>query len=112
MKRQRVAVAGAGFAGLVVVAMTSFIHTAAAATKNPEPTPASVLIDAMESELHRAMGSLGNTATDATQQPKPYFISYAVSDSDRIAMTAQFGAISGSNESRLRMADVQVRLGT
>jgi TldD protein len=112
MKRQRVAVAGVGFAGLVVVAMTSVGHTAAAATKTPEPTPASVLIDAMETELHRAMGSLGNTATDATQQPRPYFLSYAVSDSDRIAMTAQFGAITGLNESRRRIADVQVRLGT
>ena len=125
MKRQRAAVAGVGFAGLVVVAMTSVSHIATAATKNPEPTPASILIDAMESELHRAMGSLGNTAADATQQPgspagvsagveqpKPYFLSYAVSDSDRIAMAAQFGAITGSNESRRRIADVQVRLGT
>jgi TldD protein len=111
MKRQRVAVAGVGFAGLVVVAMTSVGHTAAAATKNPEPSPASILIDTMESELHRAMGSLGNTATDATQQPKPYFLSYAVSDSDSISMAAQFGAITGSNESRRRIADVQVRLG-
>jgi predicted Zn-dependent protease len=84
-----------------------------------------LLIDTMESELHRAMGSLGNTAADATQhpgspagaaagveQPKPYFLSYAVSDSDGIVMSAQFGAIVASNESRRRMADVQVRLGT
>jgi TldD protein len=112
MKRQRVAVAGVGLAGLVVVAMTSIGHIAAAATANPEPSPASILIDTMESELHRAMTSLGNTATDATQQPKPYFLSYAVSDSDSIAMSAQFGAIVGSNESRRRVADVQVRLGT
>jgi predicted Zn-dependent protease len=66
----------------------------------------------MESELHRAMGSLGNTATDASQQPKPYFLSYAVADADSISMSAQFGAIVGSNESRRRVADVQVRLGT
>jgi len=112
MKRQRVAVAGVGLAGLVVVTMTSIGHIAAAATAKPEPSPASILIDIMESELHRAMGSLGNTATDATQQPKPYFLSYAVSDADSIAMSAQFGAIVGSHESRRRVADVQVRLGT
>jgi TldD protein len=112
MKRQRVAVAGVGLAGLVVVAMTSVGHIAAAATTHPEPNPTTVLIDSMESELHRAMGSLGNSATDATQQPKPYFLSYAVSDSDSIAISAQFGAITGSNESRRRIADVQVRLGT
>jgi len=112
MKRQRVAVAGVGLAGLVVVAMTSVGHIAAAATTHPEPNPTAILIDTMESELHRAMGSLGNSATDATQQPKPYFLSYAVSDSDSIAISAQFGAITGSNESRRRIADVQVRLGT
>jgi TldD protein len=112
MKRQKVAVAGVGFAALVVVAMTSISHVAAAATTNPEPSPASVLIDAMESELHRAMQSLGNTATDATQQPKPYFLSYAVADAESISISAQFGAIVGSNENRRRIADVQVRLGT
>jgi TldD protein len=112
MKRQRVAVAGVGLAGLAVVAITSVGHIAAAATTNSEPTPTSVLIDTMESELHRAMGSLGNSATDATQQPKPYFLSYAVSDADSITMSAQFGALTNSNESRRRVADVQVRLGT
>ena len=112
MKRQRVAVAGVSFAGLVIAAMTSIGHIAAAATTSTDHNSTSVLIDTMESELHRAMGSLGNTATDATQQPKPYFLSYAVSDSDSISMSAQFGALVGSNESRRRMADVQVRLGT
>jgi TldD protein len=112
MKRQKVAVAGVSLAGLAVVAITSVGHIAEAATPNPAPNPTSALIDTMESELHRAMNSLGNTATDATQQPKPYFLSYAVSDADSIAMSAQFGAIMGLNESRRRMADVQVRLGT
>ncbi len=112
MKRQRVAVAGVSFVGLVVAAMTSLGHIAAAATTSTDHNSTSILIDTMESELHRAMGSLGNTATDATQQPKPYFLSYAVSDSDSISMSAQFGALVASNESRRRMADVQVRLGT
>ena len=111
MKRQRVAIAGVGFAGMAVMAISSVCHSAIAATKNPEPAPAAVLIDAMESELHRAMNSLGNNATDATQQPKPYFLSYAVSDSDGMNLTAQFGAITGSHRNRRRIADVQVRLG-
>src|SRR5207302_6147152 len=112
MKRQIASVTGVGFAGLIVVAVTCVCHMAAAATTKSDPFPAAVLVDAMESELHRAMSSLGNTATDNTQQPKPYFLSYAVSDSDSIAISAQFGAIVGSNESRRRIADVQVRLGT
>jgi TldD protein len=112
MKRQKLAVAGVGFAGLAVVALASVSHTASAATSNPAPTPSTVLIDTMESELHRAMGSLGNTATDASQQPKPYFLSYAVSDSNTVSISAQFGAISSNRESRRRTADIQVRLGT
>ncbi len=97
------------FAGLVGVAISS-VDYSAAATKSPEPAPAAVLIDTMESELHRAMTSLGNNATDATQ-PKPYFLSYAVSDSDSMSMTRSSGR-SLVSESHRRVADVQVRLGT
>jgi predicted Zn-dependent protease len=113
MKRQN-AVAGAGLAGFLMVAIASPGHIVSAAAISPHPAaaPTLVLLDTMETELHRAMSSLGNTATDATQQPKPYFLSYAVSDSDSISLTAQFGAITGSRESRRRSADVQVRLGT
>jgi TldD protein len=111
MMRQRVAVAGISIAGLVVVAISSVGQNAVAATKTPEPAPAVVLLDTMESELHRAMNSLGNNATDATPQPKPYFLSYAVSDSDSIGISAQFGAINGSRENHRRIADVQVRIG-
>ena len=57
------------------------------------------------------MDSFGNNATDASQQPKPYFLSYAVSESDSIGMSAQFGAINGSRENHRRIADVQVRIG-
>ncbi len=112
MMKQRAAVAGVSFAGLVVVAISSVGQNAIAATKSPAPAPAVVLLDTMEAELHRAMGSLGNSATDATQQPKPYFLSYAVSDSDSRSISAQFGAINGSRENHRRIADVQVRLGT
>ncbi len=125
MSRQKVAVAGFGVAGLVAVAITLLGHSAVAATSNPAPNPTTILIDTMESELHRAMNSLGNNPPKrpssrgppagkpaGVEQPKPYFLSYAVSDSDGIAMSAQFGAIVTSNESRRRTADVQVRLGT
>src|SRR6266851_7203362 len=107
MKRQRVSVAGAGLAGLVVAAMMSSGRIALAAAAKPEKAP--VLMDAMDAELHRAMSSLGGS--DAAQ-PKPYFLSYAVSDSDSIGISAQYGAITGSTGSRRRTADVQVRLGT
>ncbi len=96
----------------------------------------------MQAELTRALASLGTTPqppapqapaaqppapqlapaaaqpisaalADAGQpSPKPYFISYAVSDSSSVAMAASFGAITSSNQSRRRMADVQVRIGS
>jgi TldD protein len=67
----------------------------------------------MDSELHRAMSSLGtpDTASDATQQPRPYFISYSVADSSNISMAAQHGAITASTQSHRRVADIQIRLG-
>jgi len=73
----------------------------------PEKTP--VLVDAMDAELSRAMSSLGGSDPAS---PKPYFVSYAVSDTDSIAISAQYGAITSANDSRRRTADVQVRLGT
>ena len=68
----------------------------------------------MESELGRAMSALGSSAPDAKgqPQPKPYFMSYAVSDVSSVAISAQFGALTGENESRRRIADVQVRIGS
>ena len=102
--------AGAGLAVLFLMAAATPIREVVAAAK-PEAAPNMVLIDTMEAELHRAMGSLGSSTADAAQ-PRPYFLSYAVSDSDGIGIAAQFGAITGSNESRRRFADVQVRVGT
>jgi predicted Zn-dependent protease len=69
------------------------------------------LIDAMDAELHRALASLG-TSGDPSQQIRPYFLSYVVSDSESFSMTAQYGAIALSNQSRRRTADIQLRVGT
>ena len=107
MKRTRVSVAGAGLAGLAMVAVVSSGRMAVAAGATPEKSP--VLVDAMDAELHRAMSSLGSSDPAA---PKPYFLSYAVSDSDSLAIGAQYGAITNSDDSHRRTADVQVRLGT
>ena len=102
--------------------------TANGAVNGPgEPIPVktkadSVLLDVMASELDRAMKSLGSAAAQATPnpdpkaknqpQPKPYFMSYAVSDVESVSLSAQFGALSGDQESHRRSADVQVRLGS
>ncbi len=80
-----------------------------------------VLIAAMEAELHRALAALGAAivpaaATDAPHtavgQPRPYFLSYAVADTETLNITAQFGAVTQTSANRTRIADVQVRLGS
>ncbi len=86
---------------------------ASAGTRDP------VLIEAMESELHRAAGALGSamvpvspaTAPGASS-PKPYFLSYQVADAETVNITAQFGAVTQSTSNHTRVADVQVRLGS
>jgi TldD protein len=95
-----------GTAGLAVLACLSSARTLAAAAK---PSADNILLESMDAELHRAMSSLGSADP---AQPKPYFVSYAVSDADNISIAAQYGAITSSTESRRRMADVQVRLGS
>ena len=83
--------------------------SAAAATHAAEDTP---LLRALDAELKRAMSSLGSDGPAAAQQPKPYFLSYAVSDADQVGIAAEYGAIVTSNQRRLRTVDVQVRLGS
>jgi predicted Zn-dependent protease len=71
-----------------------------------------VLLDAMTNELHRGFTSLGkgDAAAKENQLP-PYFLSYSVSDADVVMMQAQYGAVVADNANRVRVADIQVRLG-
>lgn len=82
---------------------------AAGAQSAPSP-----LLDAMTSELHRAFTSLGKQPgqSDADKQTPPYFISYSVNDSSFAVIRAEFGALANSISSRMRFADVQVRVGS
>lgn len=84
------------------------LHAETASSKQTQPN--ALLLDAMDAELHRAIHSLGSVGS--AQEPKPYFLSYSVSDSDSFNMTAQYGAIALSHESRRRTADVELRIGT
>jgi predicted Zn-dependent protease len=88
------------------------------ATARAQKQPASpILLDAMTTELNRAFKSLGRTdagksaaGADDKQLP-PYFLSYSVSDASFVAIRAQFGSLVDSSATRMRVADVQVRLG-
>jgi predicted Zn-dependent protease len=106
----------AGFA-LTLTASPGRASSPAESKPTPRPAPSPVLIQAMESELHRAMASLGSTSASTSPgqdktAPKPYFLSYAVADAASIDIAAQYGALTSSNGTHRRTADVQVRLGS
>ena len=112
------ALATASLAGLLAVGTLAPQHAALAASADPTSSAATkpsageaILMNALDTELNRAMSSLG-TDGGAAQQPKPYFLSYDVAEASNVTITAHYGAITNSSESRIRMVDVQVRLGT
>ena len=115
-----IALAGLTLGGLAT-AVGFYPLRAALAASNPAPATAVttkpstgevLLIGALDTELHRAMSSLGADGAAAGQQPKPYFLSYAVDDATAVNIGAQYGAITTSNQSHRRSVDVQVRLGS
>ena len=87
-------------------------HRAFAASNAAPTATGSPLVTALDAELKRAMSSLGTGSSPAAQQPRPYFLSYAVSDADQVGITAEYGAITNSATHRIRQLDVQVRLGS
>ncbi len=103
--------AGASTAVLFFAAGIRPQHTALAASTTTA-TGENPLTIALDAELKRAMASLGSDSAAAAQQPKPYYLSYAVSDATQVGMAAEYGAITNSTERSIRSVDVQVRLGS
>ncbi len=86
------------------------------------------LLDAMTTELTRAMNSLGKQTGDkpdakpdaksevksevkSDKQVPPYFLSYATADATSVSIRAQYGALVDSSQNHERVVDVQVRVG-
>ena len=88
---------------LLIAAFAAQVHAQSGNQSAP------VLLDAMTAELHRAFTSLGKQ--DDEKQPPPYFLSYDVRDDEVASIRAQYGALADSSSARLRVADVQVRIG-
>jgi len=92
------------------MALLVFSPVVASAQSAPAGSP---LLDAMNTELHRAFTTLGKDgATAALKQQPPYFLSYAVSDASQVSIQAQYGALVTSTANHVRVADVQVRVGS
>jgi len=109
-------VAGAASAAALLALLSAPPHTVIAAA---EPAASSAgahslaapaaLVGALDTELKRAMSSLGK---GDDKEPKPYFLSYAVSDAIAATVSAQYGAVVNSVQSHIRNVDIQVRLGS
>ena len=96
-------------AALAFAAAALVFHAPASAQQTATP----VLLDAMTTELQRAFTSLGKGAqTPDDKQLPPYFLSYAVSEATYVGIRAQYGALADSASNHMRVADVQVRLGS
>lgn len=100
------------FARCSALPVLALFISSAAAAQAPKP-PA--LLDAMNEELHRAFTLLGrqpSPAADAGKQLPPYFLSYSVSDATAVSIKAQVGSLVDSSANHVRIADVQVRIGS
>ena len=69
---------------------------------SPAETP---ILDVMSAELERSVEGLQD------QDPPPYFLSYEITESRRIFVSASFGALTGSVDSRRRQLDTDLRVG-
>jgi TldD protein len=67
---------------------------------------ANVVLTTMQQELQRATTSLAKT------DPAPYYMSYAVTDTDETAVAASNGSVIYSASVARRQADVMMRVGT
>ena len=88
---------------LVVTVGCCYLAAERARAQGPE---SSLLLRAMEEELQRSMNDLSGNA-----DPPPYFMSYAVTETERTRLTASYGALRSSTSNRSRLLDVEVRVG-
>jgi len=72
------------------------------------PVPAAdIVLDTMREEMTRSMTLLGEKGT-----PPPYFMYYQITDSSSASVRASFGALRESGMGKLRLLDVDVRVGS
>ncbi|MCI0339373.1 MAG: hypothetical protein L0226_17510, partial [Acidobacteria bacterium] len=86
---------------LVVILLFAFAFASGQQTSESD-----VLLRAMQDEMARSVANLQLEGLE-----KPYFIEYAVTDSDNFNASAAFGAVVRSNRIRSRILQTQVRVG-
>jgi len=88
------------FLGLIGPALFTPLHAEVAAS------PDDLILSTMEKELGRGQVEL------AKQDLPPYFISYSVKDAEGLAVIGTQGAVLTAAQSRRRVADVAMRIGS
>ena len=69
-----------------------------------QPAP---VLNAMKTELDRSFAALAKADTVPV-----YYLAYHVTDTDRHALTASYGALSKEDDSRSRVLDIDLRVGS
>jgi len=64
-----------------------------------------ILIKSLKNELNRTLTSL------KSETNPPYFISYYVTDIEKVVVSASFGSITSSNSTKNRLLDIDLRVG-
>jgi len=77
------------------------------AVASPAPAQSSLVLDILSQELNRNFSTLKQKA-----EPPPYFLSYEVTDQDYRSISATLGTIEFFNNTRDRILDVSVRVGS
>src|SRR5688572_4911969 len=87
---------------LLVLTCGGWLQQAAVA----QSAPADPVQRALEEEVKRAMGVLTQKGN-----PKPYFLSYQVTETKSAEITSSLGALQYSSTDRQRILDIEVRVG-
>lgn len=89
--------------GCVAVILLGTLRAHAA----PPETSRSPVLTALEKSVARSMKVLGERGN-----PPPYFLSYLVTETDERHLSATRGSVRRNSQSRWRLADVDVRVGS
>src|SRR6185436_9634399 len=90
--------------GWLVLLMSVGMSPRTSAAQRPGTT--SPVLQALEEEMKRAMTVLGKQGT-----PAPYFMGYEVNETATVDIQASQGALQSSESDKLRVLDVEVRVG-
>ena len=91
---------------LIPLLTVSLLAPATISQKATTSTSKSVVMTALQEELQRAQKLLKQKG-----DPPPYLIAYQVTDLQQVAITAQYGALQNNDTGRVRLLDVDVRVG-